>query len=179
MKNILNTLKNGNKKIIYGGIAGIAILIIIVLLILFTPKTLKLTREEVLLDGFTTKENLVVKIHMNKVKSIKLTKEINLSEYYDEYGTYYDSLEKVLNNGYAYLEDSFDLKKEDNKIVIDINTKDKGIILNNLTIKYNGDDKTTLRYDVETDLKNLSTINIGDKISKGELKDKLSRYGYQ
>ena len=64
-------------------------------------------------------------------------------------------------------------------MIVNIDTKNKGIVLNNLSIKYNGDDKTTLRYDVVTDLKDTSSINIGDKISKGKLKDKLNKYGYR
>ncbi len=179
MNNIIKMIKRVDKRILYGVIGGIILILAIVLLILFTPKTLKLTREEVLLDGFTSKETLVVKIHMNRVKNIKLIKEISLSEYYDEFGTYYDSLEKVLNNGYEYLGNDYSLKKEDYKITININTKSKGVILNNLSIKYNGDDKTTLRYDAVTDLNTPSGIKIGDKTSKVELKDKLRKYGYQ
>ncbi len=179
MNNIIKMIKRLDKRILYGVIGGIILILVIVLLILFTPKTLKLTREEVLLDGFTSNETLIVKIHMNKIKNIKLTKEISLSEYYDEFGTYYDSLEKVLNNGYEYLGNDYSLKKEDYKITININTKSKGVILNNLSIKYNGDDKTTLRYDIETNLDNQSAIKIGDRTSKVELKSKLSKYGYQ
>ncbi|MCX4365829.1 MAG: hypothetical protein OSJ70_08690 [Bacilli bacterium] len=170
--------KDVDKKIKYGVIGGVVLITVIVLLILFTPKTLKLTREEVLLDGFTSKENLVVKISLNKIKSIKLTKEINLSEYYDELGTYYDSLEKVLNNGYSYLDSDYNLKREDYKMIVNIDTRDKGIVLNNLSIKYNGDDKTTLRYDVIMDLDDESAVKVGDAISKTELKEKLKKWGY-
>lgn len=179
MKNIINIIKRLDKRILYMIIGVIVLIIAIILLILFTPKTLKLSKSEVLLDGFTSNETLVVKIHINKIKSIKLTKEISLSEYYDEYGTYYDSLEKILNNGYSYLGSEYNLKREDYKMIVDIDTKDKGVILNNLSIKYNGDDKTTLRYDIETNLSSETAINTGDKISKVELKSKLSKYGYQ
>ncbi len=120
----------------------------------------------------------VVKISLNKIKSIKLTKEINLSEYYDELGTYYDSLEKVLNNGYSYLDSDYNLKREDYKMTVNIDIKDRGIVLNNLSIEYNGDDKTTLRYDVIMDLDDESTIKLEDAISKTELKKKLSKWGY-
>lgn len=120
----------------------------------------------------------VVKISLNKIKSIKLTKEINLSEYYDELGTYYDSLEKVLNNGYSYLDSDYNLKREDYKRTVNIDIKDRGIVLNNLSIEYNGDDKTTLRYDVIMDLDDESTIKLGDVISKTELKKKLSKWEY-
>ena len=107
----------------------------------------------------------VVKISLNKIKSIKLTKEINLSEYYDELGTYYDSLEKVLNNGYSYLDSDYNLKREDYKRTVNIDIKDRGIVLNNLSIEYNGDDKTTLRYDVIMDLddESIASSNIHDK----------------
>lgn len=169
-------IKNIDKRIILGVIGLLAFVIV---LLLFTPRTLKLTREEVLLNGFTTKETLVVKISRNKIKSIRLTKEINLDEYYDSFGTYYNSLEQILNNGYSYLGNSYDLKRENYKMVVNVDTKDKGIVLNNLTIQYNGDDKTTLRYDVITDLKDKTSINIGDKISKSKLKDKLSKLGYR
>lgn len=179
MKNIKEKLKKIDKKIVFGGIGLIVLIATVILIVTFTPKTLKLTREEVLLDGFTTKETLTVKIKLKEIKSINLTKEINLSEYYDEYGTYYDSLEKVLNNGYSYLKSDFNLTRENYKMIVNVDTKDKGIVLNNLTIKYNGDDKTTLRYDVATDLKDQLSINVGDKMSKKELKEKLRKLGYQ
>lgn len=132
-----------------------------------------------LLDGFTSKETLVVKINFNKIKQIKLTKEIEVSEYYDQYGTYYDSLEKVLNNAYYYLDNNYDVKREGNKMIVTINISEDGIVLNNLTISYNGDDDTTLRYDAITDLNAESVIMIGDNTSKVELKNKLSKFGYQ
>ncbi len=179
MNNILETIRNLDKRIKYGVIGLVVLIIVIVLLVILLPKTLKLTREEVLLDGFKVKETLKVKIGVNKVKNIKLTKEIEVSEYYDKYGTYYDSLEKVLNNAYSYLGNNYDLKREDNKIIITINTSKDGVVLDNLSISYNGDDKTTLRYDAVTDLNTPSGIKIGDKTSKVELKSKLSKYGYQ
>lgn len=156
----------------------ISLLFLIIFLTLFMPRTLKLKREEVLLDGFTPKETLVVKISMNKIKQIKLNREIELSEYYDEYDTYYDSLGKVLDNGYSYLNHDYTLKKDERKLIVNINTKKSGIVLNNLSIKYNSDDKTTLRYDVETNLSSESSIRIEDKISKDKLKEKLRKYGY-
>ncbi len=173
MENIKELLKN--KKILLGVIC----LLVVLLLVVFTPKTLKLTKEETLLEGFTSKETLIVRISNNKIKNIKLTKEIVLSDYYDSLGTYYNSLEKVLNNGYSYLGDSYNLKKDNNKIKVDVDTKEKGIVLNNLTIKYNGEDKTSLRYDIETDLKSESSINVGEKVSKKQLKKKLKKYGYK
>lgn len=179
MKRLVNMIEQLNKKMLYGVVLGLVLIIVTVLLMLFIPKTLKLTREEVLLEGFTSKETLIVKIGFNKIKSIKLTKEISLSEYYDEFGTYYDSLEKVLNNGYSYLENSYNLKRDNYKIIVNVDTKKEGIILNNLSIKYNGDDKTTLRYDVLTDLSDESSIKIGDKISKVELKNRLNKYGFE
>lgn len=174
MQNIKELFKN--KKVVVGIILVIFAILIIILL---TPKTLKLTKEEVLLEGFTSKETLVVKLSNNKIKNIKLAREIVLNDYYDGLGTYYNSLEKVLNNGYSYIEKDYSIKKEKNKVVININTKKKGVVLNNLSIKYNGEDNTSLRYDIETDLKDKSSINIGDKISKGELKKKLNNLGYK
>ncbi|MDE6292320.1 MAG: hypothetical protein K2L98_01420 [Bacilli bacterium] len=179
LKEMLNILKQLDKRIKYGVIGVLVLILIIVLLILFTPSTLKLTREEVLLDGFKVKEELKVKIGFNEIKNIKLIKEIEVSEYYDQYGTYYDSLEKVLNNAYYYLGNDYNLEREGNKIIVTINTSEDGVVLNNLTINYNGDDDTTLRYDAITDLNTESGIMIGDNTSKVELKDKLSKFGYQ
>ncbi len=178
LKEIINIIKQLDKRIKYGVIGVLVLILIIVLLILFTPSTLKVTREEVLLDGFKVKEDLRVKIGFNEIKNIKLTKEIEVSEYYDQYGTYYDSLEKVLNNAYYYIDDC-DIKRDGNKIIVTINTSEDGVVLNNLTISYNGDDDTTLRYDAITDLNTESGIMIGDETSKIELKEKLSKFGYQ
>ena len=63
-------------------------------------------------------------------------------------------------------------------MIVNIDTRDKGIVLNNLSIKYNGDDKTTLRYDVIMDLDDESAVKVGDAISKTELKEKLKKWGY-
>lgn len=177
MKNIKDTLTKLDKRVLYGVIIGI--LLIIILFLLLTPSTLELTKEETLIDGFTSKETLVIKIKNSKIKSIKLSRDIKLSDYYSSIDTYTNSLEKVLNNGYSYLGDSYNLKKDNNKIKVDINTKEKGVVLNNLTIKYNGEDDTTLRYDIETDLKSESSINVGEKVSKKQLKKKLKKYGYK
>lgn len=176
MEKIMKKIK-ANKKVL-GIIVIVALIVVIALILVFKPKTLKCTRTETLLDGFTTNETLTVKIGMNKVKSIKLNKEINLSEYYDEYGTYYDSLEKVLNNAYSYLESDFTLTRNDYKIIVNIDSKNKGVILNNLSIKYNGDNDTTLRYDAVTDLSDSSTIQAKENITKAALKKKVSDMGY-
>lgn len=166
------------KKYLLLGILGILV-IVLICSIPFRSKTLKCTREFELIKGFDSSESLIVKINKNKIRDIKLKREIAVSEFYDSYGTYYDSLEDILDQGYNYLEGDYFLQKVDRKMVIDINTSKKGIILNNLNIRYNGDDETTLRYDAITDLSDLSAIKVDDEVSKGKLKEKLKDLGYR
>ena len=165
-----------NKKIILG---VVGCLIIVCTIFLFgTNKPIECTRSEELIEGITTAEELKVKVKKNKIKNINLNKEIILNDFYDERETYYDSIEDILSKSYDYLGVDKQIRKEDKKVVVEINTKAKGVVLNNLSIKYNGEDKTTLRYDGVIDLKDKTSIKINDAISKKELTEKLKKIGY-
>lgn len=159
-------------------IGSVVLIILLVIIFRSINKPITCTRSEELIDGITTSEKLKVSIKKEKIKKINLNKEIILDDFYDEYGTYYDSIEDILSKSYEYLNADKSIKKEDKKIKVEINTKEKGIVLNNISIKYNGEDKTTLRYDGVTDLKDKTSIKINDKISKKELKSKLKEIGY-
>lgn len=171
-------IKRKNAKNLVMLVTCILLFVILIIYIITKPKTLTCTREEVLLEGFKSNENLVVKIKADEIKNIKLTKEINVSDYYDKYGTYYDSLSKVLTSSYDYLGTSYNITKKDHNIIAVVDINKDGIILNNLTIKYNGQDDTTLRYDGVTDLNDETTIKINDEYSKDTLKEKLKDLGY-
>ncbi len=163
-------------KIIFG---VVCCLIIGCMFFLFgRNKPIECTRSEELIEGITTKEELKVSIKKNKIKKINLKKEIILNEFYDERETYYDAIEDIMTKSYDYLGADKQIRKEDKKVIVEISTKDKGVILNNLSIKYNGEDKTTLRYDGVTDLKDETSIKINDAISKKEIKEKLKKIGY-
>ncbi len=167
------------KKYLLLGILG-CIVLVLICSIPFKSKTLKCTRDAELLKGFDASESLVVKINKGKIKDIKLKKEIQVSDFYDSYGTYYDSLQDILNQGYGYLDADYFLQKVGKKMVVNIETNKKGIVLNNLSIRYNSeDDETTLRYDAILDLEDKSAISVGDEISKSELNKKLKSFDYK
>lgn len=159
---------------------GVVIVLIAIVVMAFNHKTLKCNYDDrELIKGMNQSEELKVTIDFGKIKKINMKQSIKINDYYDKKNTYYDSLEKLFRNAYAYLGDDVTVEKVDKSIVANISTKREGIVLNNITIKQNGVEDTTLRYDAETDLKNENAINIKDKINKEELKNKIEKLGYK
>ena len=174
MKNVME-----NKNLIIAVVVVIVVLIVALSLGIKSSNTLKCSIDKEIIKGFNNNESLVFKFGKKKLKSIKLDRTISLSEYYAERGTYTETLEMSLNNAYKYLGDSYKINKADDKVTVNIDTTDKGIVLDNLIIKYNSeDDDTTLRFDVETDLDSEKAFKIGDEYKKADVKKTLTDMGY-
>lgn len=141
-------------------------------------RSLKCTRSEELIEGINSEEELRINIKKEEIKRIELKREIKLNEFYDEYETYYDSIEDILIKAYEYLDKDLKIERKEKKLEVKIDTKEKGINLNNLKIKYNGEDKTTLRYDAVTNLGDVSSIKVKENKTKKGLKEELKRLGY-
>ena len=153
---------------------GLLILGLIIFLIL-KPKKTVCTREITLLKGFDLKETITLKTDKKKIKNISLNKKLYLSDYYDQYNSYYDTLMNVYKKSYKYLDKDLDIYKKDKHIELNLDINDKYIILNNLSIELsNLNDDTSLSYKYETNEDNESTIKIGDELDL----DKLKKYNY-
>lgn len=166
------------QNILIAAIITIIILFIILVLKSISNKTLTCTINNDLMDGFNNEEKIIIKYKNNKINNIKYDRVININEYYQEFNTYPDSLETVLKRGYKYI-DNFKVSKESDKVSYGIDLNDSGIVLNNLSITNNNtSNNTSLRYDINSDLSSDNAINIGDKIKKSTLKNKIIKLGY-
>lgn len=176
MKKILSKL---NLKFYVAIIAFIAIVAAILYFYYFSNK-LVCTSKYNLIKGFDNEETVTFYIVNNKVNHINQSKTVKLSDYYDSYGTFYNSLKGTFENGYSYLDkSSFSIKKVDKSIVVNVSTN-KGIIFNNLSIKKNTDyNDLSLRFNIYSDLKeNKNTILVGDKYTNFKLKEKMKSLNY-
>lgn len=168
-----------NKKIIQIIIVVIILIMLLILLVIKNDNKLTCTLDKELIDGFSIKEIVEIKINNNKVQNIKLDKTISMDEYYKKYGTYKDTLEKLFDNGYSYVNGM--ISSTDTEVNVKVNTNEKGIVLDNVTIKNNAkDEKTSLRFNILNDIeKDKNAIKVGDKYKKNELKKKITKLGYE
>ena len=173
-----------NKNMIYILIGLVMVLITILVLFLnkkdinigSSSNSLKCSRENTLLEGFHNKEEVIIYLKSAKVNRIKLDRNITLSDKYSEEETYLNTLNTSLENAYSELT-GIKIKKSKNSIQVLLTIKEKGIILDNLSIKRNSEvEDTSLRFDIINDLNGENGIKIGES-SRG-LKEKLSSMGY-
>ena len=173
-----------NKNMIYI-LIGLVIVLIAILVLFLNKKdinigsssnSLKCSRENTLLEGFHNKEEVIIYLKSAKVNRIKLDRNITLSDKYSEEETYLNTLNTSLENAYSELT-GIKIKKSKNSIQVLLTIKEKGIILDNLSIKRNSEvEDTSLRFDIINDLNGENGIKIGES-SRG-LKEKLSSMGY-
>ena len=96
-----------------------------------------------------------------------------------ELGTYPNALKTVLSKGLKYLDD-VEITTTDNYVSYELKLKDKGVVLDNLNIYYNNpSNKTSLRYDVNSDIDSENAIKVGDKVTKKELKEQLKELNFK
>ncbi len=173
-----------NKKRIY--ILIVLVIVLIAILVLFLNKkdisigsssnSLKCSRENTLLEGFHNKEEVIIYLKSGKVNQIKLDRNITLSDKYSEEETYLNTLNTSLENAYSELK-GVKIRKAKKSIQVLLTIKEKGIVLDNLSIKRNSEvEDTSLRFDIINDLNGENVIKIGES-SRG-LREKLSSIGY-
>ena len=171
-----------NKKRIY--ILIVLVIVLIAILVLFLNKkdisigsssnSLKCSRENTLLEGFHNKEEVIIYLKSGKVNQIKLDRNITLSDKYSEEETYLNTLNTSLENAYSELK-GVKIRKAKKSIQVLLTIKEKGIVLDNLSIKRNSEVED-LRFDIINDLNGENVIKIGES-SRG-LREKLSSIGY-
>ena len=168
-----------NKNMIYILIGLVMVLIIILVLFLNkkdisigrSSNSLKCSRENTLLEGFHNKEEIIIYLKDTKVNRIKLDRNITLSDKYSEEETYLNTL-----NAYSELS-GVKIRKVKKSVQVLLTIKEKGIVLDNLSIKRNSEvEDTSLRFDTINDLNGENGIKIGE--SSHVLKEKLSSMGY-
>ena len=173
-----------NKNMIYILIGLVMVLIIILVLFLNkkdisigrSSNSLKCSRENTLLEGFHNKEEVIIYLKSAKVNRIKLDRNITLSDKYSEEETYLNTLNTSLENAYSELK-GVKIRKAKKSIQVLLTIKEKGIVLDNLSIKRNSEvEDTSLRFDIINDLNGENVIKIGES-SRG-LREKLSSIGY-
>ena len=154
-------------------IACIVIILLVIIVISSGGKKLTCTLDNEIIEGFNNKEKITVKWKKNEISKINLDKTVSISDFYKEYGTYIESLKTVMTNGYegAVINDT------DSEVTVKYETTDKSIVPNALSINYNADDKTSLRYDIDTNYDN--GIQVGSKESKSDIKTMLKKAGYK
>ena len=161
-------------------------MVLIIILVLFLNKkdisigrssnSLKCSRENTLLEGFHNKEEVIIYLKSAKVNRIKLDRNITLSDKYSEEETYLNTLNTSLENAYSELK-GVKIRKAKKSIQVLLTIKEKGIVLDNLSIKRNSEvEDTSLRFDIINDLNGENVIKIGES-SRG-LREKLSSIGY-
>ena len=174
-----------NKNMIYI-LIGLVIVLLFVILVLFLNKkdisigtssnALKCSRENTLLEGFHNKEEVIIYLKSAKVNRIKLDRNITLSDKYSEEETYLNTLNTSFENAYNELS-GVKIRKTKKSVQVLLAIKEKGIVLDNLSIKRNSEvEDTSLRFDTINDLNGENAIKIGES-SRG-LKEKLSSMGY-
>ena len=161
-------------------------MVLIIILVLFLNKkdisigrssnSLKCSRENTLLEGFHNKEEVIIYLKSAKVNRIKLDRNITLSDKYSEEETYLNTLNTSFENAYSELK-GVKIRKAKKSIQVLLTIKEKGIVLDNLSIKRNSEvEDTSLRFDIINDLNGENVIKIGES-SRG-LREKLSSIGY-
>lgn len=163
-----------NKKIaIYFGV-GIIISIVAILIVkeISYRKTYVCSFETELIEGINEKDELTISTRKDLINKIELNQKITLNSFYDSYGSYYDSIEKLLRVTYENIDFDIKIDKKNYSVIADASTKSSGIVLKNLSIKHNGKDETTLRYDAKTNLNDKDALNTGDKINIKDIEAK-------
>lgn len=181
LNNIINKIKNMNNRTIAISLIGVAIVILVIILCvcIHSSKTLTCTLNNDLIKGFKNDEKVVFNFKSGKISNIRYDRTIKLNDYYKSYDSYIEAIDNVIRSGYEYAKNK-DIETTKDTITLGFETKEKGIILNNLNIVYNNDnDDTSLRYDILSDVDNdQNSFKINDKYSKKELKQKINKLGY-
>lgn len=174
MKKILN---NKYSKVI---IITIMVLVVIIASAIISAKNHKLTCtiSNTLHEGFDNTEEVVFKLKKGKIYEVKYNREIKISDFYKEYGVYTGVLESLFKTGYAYVKDA-EINKDDSKVSIKYDTKESGVILNNVLINDTQEDKTSMAYNIASNLDNDEpSFKVGDEYSRKDLKKKIEDLKY-
>ena len=180
-----NIWKSLNKRNLFVGIAAIAIIVILVMiivnLILGSKKTLTCTLSNDDLSGFTIKDEIKITLKKNKVYSFDVSKSVELEELYSRHEAYFTILENSLNNAFEYVgKDNYKLTKTDNKVNLKTTILEKGVIFNNLEITLNNpESKYDLKFNTINNIESAEQVLlIGDEYKLKDLEKKVEGYGY-
>lgn len=179
MKKILE-----NKKVLV--ITTVILVVILsISLILFNlnkPIKIECEREKQLVLGIETDEDLTIMLDKkNKINRIVIEKSIELDNYYQQFDKHMNALYNHMQEAYKYLPDkNYHVNKKSDEIEISIDTKEEGVILDNLEItRLSESDRKDIKINSSNILESSSsTYKIGDEYKKEELIKKLEGLGY-
>lgn len=162
----------------------IAIVLVLSLIIANLNKTTKIecNREKQLILGIDSIEDLIVILDKNnEIYKIVIDKSIELDNYYQQFDTHKNAIYNHMKDAYKYLnEKNYKVTKEKDRIEILVNTKEEGVILDNLEItRLSESDRKDIKINSSNILESSSsTYKIGDEYKKEELIKKLEGLGY-
>ena len=175
--------KNINKKyIVIGLFILLAVLVIVLGMVgVNSLNNIKCTSETTV-GEITIKDEIRIKLVKGKVGYVKENKIIKVSDKSKREEAYYTALEKTIKSAYKYLgEDKYELSlnKDNREFQINYESKEKGLILNNITIKENKEE-FDYSYSSSNDYElSEKSIEINDSYKKKELKKKIEGVGYK
>lgn len=184
MKNIINTIKEMNKKVLV--IIGVIIIILIALIVLLFclngTKKITCTLEEKSVEGFIINENVEFNLTKDKITEINLDKSVEITGEHANFETFQSVIKTHFESAYNYISDKDKkLTSKKNKEMISVNIKKGGIVLNNLTISLNDPSN---KYDIQFNtVNNLDTeknvYKINDEYKKDDLIKEVEKAGYK
>lgn len=179
MKKILE-----NKKFLIIIVAILAIVLVVSIIVfnLNRPVKIQCERKKEFVVGIESKEDLTIFLNKdNKISRIIIDKSIELDNYYQQFETHKNAIYNHMKDAYKYLpEKSYKVTNEKDGIEIKIDTKDQGVILDNLDItRLSESDRKDIKINSSNILESSSsTYKIDDEYKKQELVKKLEGLGY-
>ena len=174
-----------NKKalvVIISVVLVIALIITLIVINLNKPVKIECEREKQLVLGIDLDEDLTIMLDKkNKINRIIIDKSIELDNYYQQFDTHKNAIYDHMKDAYKYLPDkSYRVTNEKDEIEIFVDTKEKGVILDNLEItRLSESDRKDIKINSSNILESSSsTYKIGDEYKKEELVKKLEGLGY-
>lgn len=141
--------------------------------------TLKCSKTDTTFPGFIITDEYKFKAKNSKIVRIKGKKSITIEADYSKDKTYKKIINSSLTNAYSYLDD-VKVNENDNLLYVDIDTKDKGIILNNFNISLISDNNPNdIRFNTINNLESATkVVKINSSYDKKDLFKYMEGEGY-
>lgn len=175
-------LENKKTLIIIPIVLLVVLVISLVIINLNKPVKVVCEKEKQFVLGIDSDEDLTIMLNKeNKISRIIVDKSIELDNYYQQFETHRNAIYNHMKDAYKYLpEKKYKVNSEKDKITISVDTKEQGVILDNLDItRLSESDRSDIKINSSNILESSSsTYRIGDEYKKEELIKKLEGLGY-
>lgn len=176
------TLENKKTLIIIPIVLLVVLVISLVIINLNKPVKVVCEREKQFVLGIDSDEDLTIMLNKeDKISRIIVDKSIELDNYYQQFETHRNAIYNHMKDAYKYLpEKKCKVNSDKDKITISVDTKEQGVILDNLDItRLSESDRSDIKINSSNILESSSsTYRIGDEYKKEELIKKLEGLGY-